>query len=70
MHVFHLLFNLPHAIVILHLGNKVIRWPVFNATLSSVSDEITAVLNVYGLIVSTCTHPWSREGVFYNSNIH
>lgn len=76
-HVFRQVFNLPHATVILHSGNKVIRWPVFNATLTSVSsisasracnvfpsEEITAVLNVYWLIVSTCTHPWSRwEGI-------
>lgn len=79
--MFHLIFNLPHAIMILHLRNKVIRWPVFNATLTSVSsisaswvcsvfpsEEITAVLNVYWLIVSTCTHPWSHWGVFYYSN--
>lgn len=78
-------FNLPHAFMIPHSGNKAIRSPVFNATLASVSsisaswacnglppEEITAVLNVYWLIVSTCTHPWSRGvcvgGVFYYIN--
>lgn len=68
--MFRLVFNLPHAIVILHSGNKVIRSPAFNATLTSVSsisasracnvfpsEEITAVLNVYWLIVSTPLFP-------------
>lgn len=61
--------------MILHLGNKDIGWPIFNAALTSVrsvaasrarnalpSEEITAVLNVYWLIVSTSTHPLSHGG--------
>lgn len=61
--------------LIYHMPNKIIRWPVFNATLTSVSsvsasrvcnafpsEEIAAVLNVYWLIVSTCTLPWSGGG--------